>query len=194
MSADDDRQLVDRCIARAPGAWRVFVDRFAPTVRALANRYLKLNGRFPDFAELDDVVQDVFKALIHRDYHLLKNYDPTYSFKTYLGVITRTQVYRLLRKRRRMAGRIEDLESEPSPDAGAEARVEQAEEVEALTRALESLPDRDAQIIRLRFLQERDYKTIAGILRIPEASVGQTLYRAKRRLLDKLKGLLGLLV
>ncbi len=73
MSADDDRQLVDRCIARAPGAWRVFVDRFAPTVRALANRYLKLNGRFTDFAELDDVVQDVFMALIHLDYHLLKN-------------------------------------------------------------------------------------------------------------------------
>ncbi len=194
MSADDDRQLVDRCIARAPGAWRIFVDRFAPTVRALANRYLKLNGQFPDSAELDDIIQDVFKALIRRDYHLLKNYDPTYSFKTYLGVITRTEVHRLLRKRKRMGGRIEDLESEPSPEPGVETRVEQAEEVEALTRALESLTDRDAQILRLRFLQERDYKTIAGILRIPEASVGQTLYRAKRRLLDKLKALLGLLV
>ena len=164
MSADDDRHLVDRCIARAPGAWRIFVDRFAPTVRALANRYLKLNGQFPDSAELDDIIQDVFKALIRRDYHLLKNYDPTYSFKTYLGVITRTEVHRLLRKRKRMGGRIEDLESEPSPEPGVETRV------------------------------ERDYKTIAGILRIPEASVGQTLYRAKRRLLEKLKGLLGLLV
>ncbi len=194
MSADDDRQLVDRCIARAPGAWRIFVDRFAPTVRALTNRYLKLNGQFPDSAELDDIIQDVFKALIRRDYHLLKNYDPTYSFKTYLGVITRTEVHRLLRKRKRMGGRIEDLESEPSPEPGVETRVEQAEEVVALTVAMESLPDRDAQFLRLRFMQERDYKTIAGILRIPEASVGQTLYRAKRRLLEKLKGLLGLLV
>ena len=194
MSADDDRQLVDRCIARAPGAWRFFIDRFAPTVRALANRYLKLNGQFSDSAELDDVTQDVFKALISRDYHLLKNYDPTYSFKTYLGVITRTEVHRTLRKRKRMGGRIEDLEAEPSPEPGVETQVEQAEEVEALTRALESLPDRDAQILRLRFLQERDYKTIAGILRIPEASVGQTLHRAKKRLLEKLKGLLGLLV
>ncbi len=126
MSADDDRQLVDRCIARAPGAWRIFVDRFAPTVRALASRYLKLNGQFPDSAELDDVTQDVFMALIHRDYHLLKNYDPTFSFKTYLGVITRTEVHRMLRKRRRMGGRIEDLESEPSREAGVEVQVEQA--------------------------------------------------------------------
>lgn len=194
MRADDDRELVDRCVARRPGAWRLFVDRFAPTVRGLANRYLRLNGQFPDGGLVDDVVQDVFKALIRRDYRLLRNYDPTFSFKTYLGVITRTEVHRMLRKRRRVAGQIEDLESEVSTEAGAEEEAERAEEKEALTRALDSLPERDAQILRLRFLQERDYKTIAGILEIPESSVGQTLYRAKKRLLEKLKTLLGLLV
>ena len=53
--------------------------------------------------------------------------------------------------------------------------------------ALESLEPRDAEILRLRFLREQDYKAIAAKLDIPEASVGQTLYRAKRRLLDVLK-------
>ena len=60
--------------------------------------------------------------------------------------------------------------------------------------ALDELPDRDAEILRLRFYREMDYKAIAAALRIPEASVGQTLFRAKQRLLDKLRGILGILV
>ena len=35
----DDLELVERCITGEPGAWRQFVDRFAPTVRALARRH-----------------------------------------------------------------------------------------------------------------------------------------------------------
>lgn len=191
---DEDLALVQRCTTGEPGAWRQFVDRFQPTVRALGRRYLKLHGYLPDSGEIDDIVQDVFLAVTRRDYRLLVNYDPTYTFKTYLGVITRTEVHRYLRKKRPLLGEIKDLEAamEQGPDVAEQA--EAAEETEVLQRALETLPPRDAEIIRLRFLRELDYKTIATRLDIPEASVGQTLYRAKRRLLDKLKGILGILV
>jgi RNA polymerase sigma-70 factor (ECF subfamily) len=191
---DDDLELVQRCIAGEPGAWRLFVDRFAPTVKALGRRYLTLHGHLPDHGELDDVVQDVFLALTRKDYRLLVNYDPTYTFKTYLGVITRTQVHRFLRKKRPALGEIRDLEAamESEPDAASQA--EAREETEVLQRALETLPERDAEILRLRFLRELDYKAISDRLGLPEASVGQTLYRAKKRLLDKLKGILGILV
>lgn len=190
----DDLELVERCIKGEPGAWRRFVDRFAPTVRALARRYLRLHGQIPDNAELDDVVQDVFLAVTRRDFRLLKNYDPTYTFKTYLGVITRTEVHRILRKKRPLLGGPAELERAAPPGADASAEVERAEEREVLQSALDDLPDRDAEILRLRFLREMDYKTIAATLRIPEASVGQTLFRAKQRLLDKLRGILGILV
>ena len=72
--------------------------------------------------------------------------------------------------------------------------MERAEEREVLAAAMDELPDRDSEILKLRFLREMDYKTIAATLRIPEASVGQTLFRAKQRLLDKLRGILGILV
>jgi RNA polymerase sigma-70 factor (ECF subfamily) len=190
----DDLELVQRCISGEPGAWRQFVDRFAPTVRALARRYLRLHGQLPDSAELDDVVQDVFLAVTRRELRLLKNYDPTYTFKTYLGVITRTEVHRILRKKRPLLGGPAELERAAPAEADASAEVERAEEREVLAAAMDELPDRDREILRLRFLREMDYKTIAAALRIPEASVGQTLFRAKQRLLDKLRAILGILV
>jgi RNA polymerase sigma-70 factor (ECF subfamily) len=190
----DDLELVQRCLAGEPRAWRQFVDRFAPTVRALARRYLKLHGHLPDAGELDDVVQDVFLAVTRRDFRLLANYDPTYTFKTYLGVITRTEVHRVLRKKRPLVGDPDELERAAPQEADATEEVARAEEREVLATALDALPARDAEILRLRFLRELDYRAIAAALRIPEASVGQTLFRAKQRLLEKLKGILGILV
>jgi len=191
---DDDLALVGRCIARDPGAWRAFVDRFAGTIRALARRYLKLAGQMPDDGELDDILQEVFLALTRRNHRLLKNYDPTYTVKTYLGVITRTEVHRILRKKRpSVFGDSADLQAAPDPaDLGAEA--ERSERIDVLTRALEDLPERDRELIRLRYLRELDYKGISARLGIPETSIGQLLFRAKDRLRERLKGILGILV
>jgi RNA polymerase sigma-70 factor (ECF subfamily) len=190
----DDLDLLNRCIRREPGAWVEFVDRFKGTVQALARRYLKLNGHLPDEPELEDVVQEVFLSIIRRDFRLLRNYDATYTVKTYLGVITRTEVHRLLRRKRPLSTTVEEIEeaspAAPSSSDGAADR----EEKEVLMRALDELPPRDAEILRLRFLREMDYRAIAGVLNIPETSVGQTLFRAKQRLVEKLKGFLGILV
>jgi len=186
---DDDLELVRRCIAREPGAWRDFVDRFAATARIVARRYLKLHGRAHE--EVDDTVQDVFVAITRRDFRLLKNYDPRYTFKTYLGVITRTEVYRQLRKKRPIPGDPADLDRNVAEGTDATEAVAAAEEQEALIAALDSLPARDAEILRLRFLREMEYTAIAQTMRIPEASVGQTLFRAKRKLLEKLRRLEG---
>ena len=183
---DDDLDLVRRCVAREPGAWSEFVDRFKGTAVIVARRYLTMHGQAHE--GVDDVVQDVFFAVTRRDFRLLKNYDPRYTFKTYFGVITRTEVHRRLRKKRPVAAdpadfdRAEAAGSDPTETAAA------AEQKEALTAALDSLPGRDAEILRLRFLREMDYQTIASTMRIPEASVGQTLFRAKQRLLQRLGG------
>jgi RNA polymerase sigma-70 factor (ECF subfamily) len=189
--ARDDVELVERCIRREPGAWVEFVERFKGTVQALSRRYLKLNGYLPDEPELEDVVQEVFLSIVRRDFRLLRNYDPTYSLKTYLGVIARTEVHRLLRRRRPVVGTGEGLGEGVAPDS-TEA-VADTEEVELLMRALADLPQRDAEILKLRFLRELDYRAIASALKIPEGSVGQTLYRAKQKLVERLRGLLGIL-
>ena len=189
-----DLELIGRCIASRPQAWAEFVDRFGPTILALARRYLRLHGAAPDQAALEDVVQEVFLALTRKDFKLLRNYDPTYTVKTYLGVITRTEVHRSLRRKRLPTTGIEALEQTPSLDHDVPAAASRSEEIEVLARAMESLPAKDAAILRLRFLREMDYRAIANALKIPEPSVGQTLFRAKKRLLEKLRTILSILV
>ncbi|MHC4931237.1 MAG: sigma-70 family RNA polymerase sigma factor, partial [Planctomycetota bacterium] len=105
-----------------------------------------------------------------------------------------TEVHRSLRKRRPVLGVPDDLELVAPEEESAVEGAERTEEKDVLMQALEELPERDSEILRLRFLREMDYKTIAEALRIPEASVGQTLFRAKNRLLERLKGILGILV
>ena len=76
---EDDLELLQRCIDRAPGSWQLFVDRFAPTIKALAARFLRHLGQPGDDASAEDVVQEVFLALTRRDYKLLRfGEDPTY--------------------------------------------------------------------------------------------------------------------
>jgi len=187
---DDAVELVRRCIERQPGAWREFVDLYAPTVKALARRYLRLHGQFPDESLLEDMLQDVVVALTRRDYRLLKNYDPTYAFKTYLGVVTRTEVHRLLRKKRPRLGAPEELEAAAPVAPDASEGAEEAESAEIVTAALARLPERDATILKLRFMRELDYRQIAEAMGMPEGSVGQTLHRAKRKLLAEIKAVL----
>jgi len=184
---DEAQALAHRCIAREPGAWREFVDLYAPTVKALARRYMRLHGRYPDESSLEDVLQELMLAITRRDYRLLRNYDPTYSFKTYLGVITRTEVHRQLRRKRPQLGNPEELEAAAPVTADASGAAEKLEEQELLEAALARLPERDALILRLRFMREQDYRQIAAALGIPEGSVGQTLFRAKQKLLAELR-------
>ena len=183
-----DLQLVERCIARSPGAWRAFVDRFAPTIKALAHRYLRHLGQPADTATSEDIVQDVFLALTRKDHRLLRNYDPKFTVKTYLGVITRTEVHRSVRRKRPRTVAPEEIHALSPNEPDSAGLIEQAEEHDLLHRALLALPTRDAEILRLRFLREREYKQIAAQMGIPESSVGQTLFRAKQRLLEELKG------
>ena len=185
---DDAVALARRCIDRQPGAWREFVDLYAPTVKALARRYLRLHGQYPDESILEDMLQDVMLALTRRDYKLLRNYDPTYAFKTYLGVVTRTEVHRLLRKKRPQLRAVDELEAAASVEPDASGAAEASETQELLTAALDRLPERDATILKLRFMRELDYRQIAEALAMPEGSVGQTLHRAKQKLLAELKG------
>jgi len=187
---DEAVELLRRCIERQPGAWREFVDLYAPTVKALARRYLRLHGQYPDESLLEDMLQDVMVALTRRDYKLLRNYDPTYAFKTYLGVVTRTEVHRMLRKKRPQLGAIEELEAAAPVAADASEGAEEQETAEILTSALERLPERDATILKLRFMRELDYRRIAEAMGMPEASVGQTLHRAKQKLLAEIAGIL----
>jgi RNA polymerase sigma-70 factor (ECF subfamily) len=190
VSSPDPRpeaELVAACAAGNRAAWREFVARFGPLLTALARRMLaRRTGRARD-TDVDEVVADVFLALLRRDRILLKRYDPQYRVSTYLGVICRTEVLRLLRRGNRLphdlenADRIPDRPGAPRP-AEALLEDERRAAIESLRAGLAQLEERDRLLLTLRYLDGLDYRAIGAVLDVNPESVGQFLHRAKQRL------------
>jgi RNA polymerase sigma-70 factor (ECF subfamily) len=183
-----EADLVRRCADGEAAAWEEFVDRFGPLLVALARRMLRRrSGRAGD-TDVDEVVGEVFLALLRRDRLLLKRYDPTYRVSTYLGVICRTEVTRQLRRSARGGVGLEEPGSVPARGGPASSPLEalgESELVEAAARiraALATLDERDRLLLSLRYLEGLDYRAIAAALDLKADSVGQLLHRAKERL------------
>ena len=129
----------------------------------------------------------MFLALLRRDRRLLRRYDPRYRVSTYLGVICRTEVLRLLRRTRRAGAGIADAAEVPdetdrfAPETTLEEE-ERQERLAALRRGLAALPERERLLLTLRYLEGASYRAIAAALEISPESVGPLLHRAKARL------------
>jgi hypothetical protein len=103
---ESEASLVAACAAGDADAWARFVPRFGPLVAALARRMLARRRGVASDADVDEVTGGVFLALVAHDRKLLHRYRPEFRLSTYLGVICRTEVGRLLRR----AGRTVSLE------------------------------------------------------------------------------------
>lgn len=126
-----------------------------------------LRGRFPIAADLDDVVQETYLRVLcaHRR-------RPITAARAFLFVTARNTAIGLLRHRRIAA---EDAGVDLSAcvdemNQVAEA-VERRQELELLTHAIATLPDRCREVFRLRKLEGLSQKAIAGHLGIAEHTV-----------------------
>ena len=179
-----DRNLLKRCLAKEPGAWKDFVDRFiglfVHVIQHTAHvRSVKLTPH-----DIDDLCSDVFLALLADNFAVLRRFRSQSSLATYLTVVSRRVVVREM-ARKRMAealGHVSPqtmgaLEANPKPVE--HQRIDDREEVE---RLLEDLADSDAAVVRQFHLEGKSYREISSRLGIPENSIGPTLSRARDRM------------
>lgn len=193
-AVDDDALLVRRCAEDDdPDAWATFVDRYGGLLTGLARRMLLRRSGRAAAADVDDVVAEVFLALLRRDRLLLRQFDSRFKLSTYLGVICRTAVVRLLRRRRSTT--LPEAEAVIDEGAGAAAGEGPDREVarKRLEEALAQLSPRDRALLSLRFLDGLAYRAIAEALGIEVESVGSMLTRARRRLAERAPSLRDLL-
>ena len=92
---------------------------------------------------------------------------------------------------RLLAGSAEFVSTDESPEAfdeidenrgGPEAELEQAEGIQALTAAIEKLPERSQQILALYYQEEMNLKEIGEILNVSESRISQILSETAGRL------------
>lgn len=179
-----DRRLLRQCLARVPGAWEAFVDRFIGMFIHVINHTARSRSVPLSREDLDDLCSEIFVALLDQDFAVLKAFRGESSLATYLTVIARrVAVHAIVRKRRSEAmGHVDahqsSIDSTGSRSPAAE-RIDNADEVQAILKELEH-PERD--VFRLFHLEGRSYRQISSELGLPENSIGPMLSRSREKL------------
>jgi RNA polymerase sigma-70 factor (ECF subfamily) len=129
----------------------------------------------------EDLVADVFVALIDNEFAILRRFRGDSSLATYLTVIARRVVVRELAKGS-PAGRkmpLKDGDHEPSTGPSVEQRISDREEIE---RLMAQLNDPEAEVVRMYHLEGKSYREISDRVGMPENSIGPTLSRARTKM------------
>jgi len=161
-------------------AFRGLVDRYAHRLFALA---ASLIGNSTD---AEDIVQETFAGAFRG----LRAFEGRSSVRTWLtGILVRQTAMHRRRASRREA-RFVPLEvtgdataTVPSPIRAADARID-------VMDAIQSLSPQHRDVVVLRELEGLSYDEMAEVLGIPRGTVESRLFRARRRLQERLKGYL----
>ena len=131
-------------------------------------------GILRDSEEAEDVVQDVLLRLWQMRDQLKMPIEPLAK------VLTRNRCIDLIRRKKPIAEiNIADFQE------GNEALHER---IERMMKVIETLPDLQQTILRLRHMEGMDSKEIADLTGTTEAAVRKALSRARQAVRDKYKG------
>ena len=142
-----------------------------------------------------DAAQDARSEVFLRAFRALQSFDADRPFRPWLLRIAGNHCLDLLRHRavdQRVFADTEpsdaDLSKLPAEGPGASAltRLVVAEEEGALDRAIADLPLKYRLPLLLRYFGDDDYDTIAEAIGVTPGQVGSLLFRAKRKLRERM--------
>ncbi|MHB8084976.1 MAG: RNA polymerase sigma factor [Dehalococcoidia bacterium] len=148
----------------------------------LTGVYRYISFRIADPAVVADLTSVVFeKALAAFPGYRREKAAP----QTWLIAIARNTVIDYLRKSsRRPTQTLESISHIESDDPSPEEAAEKGEEYEILRICYSALPQREQEIVSLKFGAELHNRRIATVLDLRESNVGIILFRAIRKLRD----------
>jgi RNA polymerase sigma-70 factor (ECF subfamily) len=183
----DEKELIRLSQEGNGEAFEALVERYKAKVFNLAHSWTQ------DRAAADDLAQEVFiKA-----YFSLPKFKSKSEFGTWLYRIAVNHIKDYFRKtkiRHKDISLEEVGEKALTVENGSRGEEEQARErKKALVQAaLQRLPEKYRIILTLRDIQGLSYEEISGILRLSPGTVDSRLFRARKKLRDKLTAYLNL--
>jgi RNA polymerase sigma-70 factor (ECF subfamily) len=173
-----DRAYVDRLVAEDPETEQHFTRYFGDLLT------LKLRSRLRSAAQVEDAKQETFVRVLAT----LKRKGGIASPEA-LGAFVNSVCSNVLFELYRSGSRITPLDEEyDEPDtrrAGAEATLMAAEEETRVRAALAGLPQKDRDVLRLLFFEERDKDAICRELNVDRNYLRVLLHRAKAHFRDR---------
>ena len=190
-----DRRLLQRCLTGEARSWEEFVDRFMGLVLHVVDHSATARGTALSPEDREDVVAEVFLAIVHHDFRVLRGFRGDSSLATYLTVIARRIAVHQLAERQSQVplDRLRQAAVHPVSTAPAaerrsaanssgphfEQRISDQDEIE---RLLTRLNGSEAEIVRLYHLEGKTYREISDQVGMPENTVGPMLSRARSKL------------
>lgn len=183
---DEDYFVVQKVLGGQTADYKILQKKYQKIIASLIRRMVQN----PD--DVDDLTQETFiKA-----YNALKSFQPEYQFSRWLYRIASNTCIDFLRKKRLniisidqpVMGSEGEMQFEiPDNDSPPDLSMISAERTKILREALDELPEKYREIVRLRHEEELDYQQIADMLELPLGTVKAHLFRARKLLYKKLK-------
>jgi RNA polymerase sigma-70 factor, ECF subfamily len=177
---DIDRQLIDRCLRKEPGAWNDFVDRYMGLIYHVIHHAAHARSRVLSSEDVEDIAAEVFLRIVDDNYAVLRRFKGISSLPTYLTVVARRIAVKDLIRRHREEELAHTNAHRASLDNGSPDDAEAIISAEEVERMLDDLPPREAEVVRLYHLKYQNYRQISKKLGIPENSIGPILAKARK--------------
>jgi RNA polymerase sigma-70 factor (ECF subfamily) len=171
--AELGRDVLGRCKAQDPMAFRAFVTRYERPVFALLSRML---GRGP---HIEDLAQDVFL----RAYRAFPAFDVEHLAKPSTWILTIATRAALDARKRAVVPTV-PIDAARSASSGITPETERrrSELRASITRATDALPDDQRAAFLLAEFHGLTMAEIAAILEVPENTVKTRIHRARTKL------------
>ena len=141
--------------------------------------------------EAEDILQNVFS----KTYKNINKFDTSRKFSSWIYRIAHNEAINFLKRRnKRYSVSWEDITTSKdkldtaSNDEMPEEKWEHLEIVREIDQALEKLPKKYQQVLKLRYFQEYSYEDIGKMLGKPVNTIGTLINRAKKKLLEVVAG------
>lgn len=187
MVEDDEKRLVERCLAGDEDARTGLVDAYA---RMVGTVIWRATG---DHDLVEDLAQDTFL----RVFRALASFDRRSKLSTWIYTIAHRVAIDHLRRAGRwpeetFAVSVDDdaqgvVEQLPAPDGTSpDAAFAREQRARLVREALARLPAKYRLPLVYAAIEELDYPTIAGMLGVTVGAVKTLVFRAKRMLKDEI--------
>lgn len=177
---ETDLRLVQAVLGGEGTAREEFAARMRITSRILASRNARMGHPLGE-AELEDLVQDTLLSVWRK----LPTYEGRAALETWVYRFCFLELMNALRRKGRAPLALEDLGEDLGKDpwkgVGGEAQPAYPEE-QGIGRYLRHLAAREAQVLRLRHVEELGFREIGAALGISASSAKTHYYRALQKL------------
>jgi RNA polymerase sigma-70 factor (ECF subfamily) len=156
---------------------------------AFAARYQEYLPRVLNFIRLrvpdEGVAQDLAAQTFEQAFRKIDQLRNTEAFGGWLFRIARNEVGQYYRRRRPQAS-LDSLLDLPARSESPEEAAARREQLAAMLEAIAQLSDREQEIIALKFVAGLSNRDIAQAMGLSDSNVGVILFRAIRKVRDRL--------